>query len=205
PDVYYNENIIGLLQNYRSAFLRLTTHYQSKKSIDPAFNERAIGVLDRMEKVMPEEVIPFRSFQLPLEFARMYYNAERPEELERRLERILKLYHLRPSDKAFLAGYYSELLENFPKAESLATVSLNEQPNNPQAVSALISIYEKTGQLEKAVKALENYVAFRPDDRAAQGRLAALKLKLTAGDSLNTQDTENGTDPENSTGSQESK
>jgi tetratricopeptide (TPR) repeat protein len=205
PDVYYNDNVLGLLQNYRSAFLRLTTHYQSKKSIDPTFNEKAIGVLDRMENVMPEEVIPLRSFQLSLNFGRMYFDAGRPDELERRIERILKLYTLRPSDKAFLAGHYSQFLENYAKAESLATASLDEQPNNPQAVSTLIDVYQKTNQLDKAVKALENYVAFRPDDRAAQGQLAALKLQAATNDSLGTQDTENGTTPESGAGSKDSK
>lgn len=58
PDVYYNENIIGLLQNYRSAFFRLATHYLSTEE-QGRFNE----VLQKLYAVMPPEVIPFTNAQ----------------------------------------------------------------------------------------------------------------------------------------------
>ncbi len=54
PDVYYNENIIGLLQNYRSAFFRLGTHY-----LDSGNEARFEEVMQRLYEIMPPEVIPF--------------------------------------------------------------------------------------------------------------------------------------------------
>ena len=58
PDVYYNENIIGLLQNYRSAFFRLATHYLSQQD-----KENFKVVINKMYEVMPPEVIPFTNSQ----------------------------------------------------------------------------------------------------------------------------------------------
>lgn len=184
PDIYYNRNIIGLLQNYRSAFLRLTTFYHSKRATDPVYTERAVGVLDRMEEVMPEEVIPLRSYQLSLNFGVMYADAGRPEELEARIERAMKQYDLRPDDKVFLAGHYFQFLKNYAKAESLGLAALDEQPTHTQAVGTLLKIYEETERFDKAVEVLQKYVAFRPDDPYAKSRLVKFKAKLAAGDSL---------------------
>ena len=58
PDVYYNDNIIGLLQNYRSAFFRLSDFYL-KSNNKVLFKE----VMQRVNTVMPPEVIPFTSPQ----------------------------------------------------------------------------------------------------------------------------------------------
>lgn len=57
-DVYYNENIIGLLQNYRSAFFRLAGHYLGTKEMD-----RFKTVIQKLYEVMPPEVIPFTNAQ----------------------------------------------------------------------------------------------------------------------------------------------
>ena len=54
PDVYFNENIIGLLQNYRSAFFRLATHY-----LETGNRQRFEEVIQKLYEVMPPEVIPF--------------------------------------------------------------------------------------------------------------------------------------------------
>ena len=58
PDVYYNDNIIGLLQNYRSAFFRLATHYLTVDNKD-RFKE----VVQKLYEVMPPSVIPYTNNQ----------------------------------------------------------------------------------------------------------------------------------------------
>jgi hypothetical protein len=58
PDVYFNENIMGLLQNYRSAFFRLSSLYLQNKEMD-RFKE----VIQKIYTVMPPEVIPFTNNQ----------------------------------------------------------------------------------------------------------------------------------------------
>ncbi|RMF58069.1 MAG: DUF2723 domain-containing protein [Calditrichaeota bacterium] len=58
PDVYYNNNIIGLLQNYRSAFFQLANYYLANKD-----KERFREVVQKAYQVMPPEVIPYTNPQ----------------------------------------------------------------------------------------------------------------------------------------------
>jgi tetratricopeptide (TPR) repeat protein len=106
PDVYYNENIIGLLQNYRSAFVKLVSHHGSNREQD-----KAVEVLDKMSEVLPEKVIPMRSYQLSLTFARMYNDAGYPEKFEQKVEEVLTTYPLGPNEKIeiyyWLMTYYA--------------------------------------------------------------------------------------------------
>ncbi len=83
PSVYYNHNIIGLLQNYRAAFLRLVRYYYTEKEFDTM-----LQVLDRMEDVLPEDVIPVPDFRLSMQIGQMYDMAGRPDVFIQRLERL---------------------------------------------------------------------------------------------------------------------
>ncbi|MEL6824272.1 MAG: hypothetical protein AAFP70_21145, partial [Calditrichota bacterium] len=58
PDVFYNDNIIGLLQNYRSAFFRLGAGYMERGNM-----ERFEEVIKRCFEIMPPEVIPYTNDQ----------------------------------------------------------------------------------------------------------------------------------------------
>jgi hypothetical protein len=58
PDVHFNQNIVGLLQNYRSAFFRLGSQYLQNDETD-RFKE----VIQKIYTVMPPEVIPFTNNQ----------------------------------------------------------------------------------------------------------------------------------------------
>lgn len=58
PSVYFNDSILGLVQNYRSAFFRLANHY-----LDNGERERFKEVIVKMNDVMPPEVIPYTNPQ----------------------------------------------------------------------------------------------------------------------------------------------
>jgi len=58
PDVFYNDNIIGLLQNYRSAFFRLGAGYMERGNM-----ERFEEVIKRCFEIMPPDVIPYTNNQ----------------------------------------------------------------------------------------------------------------------------------------------
>ncbi len=64
PDVYFNDNIVGLLQNYRAAYLRLVREYFVKEDY-----KKLEGTLDFMQKVIPEEVIPIPDFRLSMQLS----------------------------------------------------------------------------------------------------------------------------------------
>ncbi len=84
--VYYNNNIIGLLQNYRAAFLRLVRYYYTEKEFD-----KMLSVLDRMEEVLPEDVIPIPDFRLSMQIGQMYDLAGRPDVFIQRLQRLARI------------------------------------------------------------------------------------------------------------------
>lgn len=188
PDVFLNDNIKGLLQNYRSAFLRLTNYYQSLSATDPTMSERALGVLDRMNQVMPEDVLPFRDARFSLSFGRMYAEAGRPDELEKRIVQARKIYQLRPEDELYLVQLYSHYVKNDAKAESLALSLLEDRPEQPSRYiyGWLLGFYVENKQYDKGIELLQKWLDLNPDDIQAQKQLAEFQAFATLEDSLQT-------------------
>ena len=85
PDVYLDEKTTSLLINYRSAFLRLADKYRTRKD-----NDLVLATLDKMEYYMPEELVPIPDIRIDLSIGKMYEDAGRPEEFERRMKRIVE-------------------------------------------------------------------------------------------------------------------
>lgn len=183
PDVYYNRNILGLLQNYRSAFIRLAGYYQQQALEDPEYKEKALDVLNRMNEVMPEEVIPLRNYQLSLNFGRMYAEAGQTDVLREKLQQIPNIYNLAPQDWLYLAQYYNQFLDEPATAESLGLSVLNKMPDSIEPYGWLLSFYSSNGQYNKAIDILEQWLAKNPTDQNAQAQLQRLKT-LAARDSV---------------------
>jgi pentatricopeptide repeat protein len=85
PDVYYNHNIVGLLQNYRAGFLRLAREYLLNQEYD-----RMAEVLDRMEEKVPEKTVPIPDYRLSLQIGQMYDLAGRRDEYINRLRAVIE-------------------------------------------------------------------------------------------------------------------
>ncbi len=83
PTVYFSDNVKGLLQNYRAAFLRLASEYARGQRYPDM-----LATLDKMAEVMPEAVIPVLDVRAQLEIAKLYYLGGRKEECERRLKEV---------------------------------------------------------------------------------------------------------------------
>jgi len=101
PDVYLDDKTRGLLINYRSAFLRLANDYRVNDN-----KNGILEVLDRMEEMIPEELVPLPSEQLEVSLGQMYEFAGRPEELERRLRKIIEKNSGSMQAYYFLIDYY---------------------------------------------------------------------------------------------------
>ena len=67
PDVYYLPNVLGLLQNYRAAFINLAREYLLQQE-----NEKMVTVLDNMSTSIPETVIPMPHVRLLLQVGQWY-------------------------------------------------------------------------------------------------------------------------------------
>jgi hypothetical protein len=140
PKVYYDENMIGLLQNYRAAFLRLAYYYAQRNQLDPM-----VEVLDKMERVMPEDVIPLRSDEIGLQIAHWYYRAERYDEFERRLKRILRNNPDNPTAISWLVGLY-RMQQRYPEAIALMEQWLKRYPTDAQAQRLLQELRESVSR-----------------------------------------------------------
>jgi hypothetical protein len=82
PNVYYDDQTIDLLQNYRYIFTQLALHYYNKGD-----RERVLKVLDKMEEIMPSSIIPINKEDIDMVMGRIYADCGRPQELEKRLDK----------------------------------------------------------------------------------------------------------------------
>lgn len=172
-DVYYPDNVIALLGNYRSAFLTLAQYYQYKG--EP---EKALEVLDRMSEVMPEEVIPPTSPNLSLLIGQMYRSAGRPEELKKRLDLILERSALTGQQKLSFLPYYSQVAGDRAAAESLALAILKENPDLTEGYSFLVNSYRQTGRFKEALATIRDWLQVDPDNSTANNLQRDLQSKL---------------------------
>lgn len=184
PEVYFNNNIIGLLQNYRSAFLRLTNYYRTQ-GLTQNNKEKALAVLQKMDEVMPEEVIPLRDFRLSLNFGQMYSDFGNPQGLEDRLDKISKIYNLRTIDQLYIAEFYAQILKNNAKAESLAVSLREENPETREIYLWLASHYTRSRRFDDGIQVLEKWMNDHPEDLIVKKELTELQAFASANDSLN--------------------
>jgi tetratricopeptide (TPR) repeat protein len=148
-----------------------------------------IAVLDKMEEVMPEDVIPQRMYQLSLNLGMMYAQGGRPEEFGRRIDRVLRMVELPPMDKLSLATIYSQQVNDPAKAESLANSVMQDYPERPEPYSWLVSFYVGSKNYERSIELLEQMQSRFPDNAAATQQLEMIK-RLAAEDTVS-----NGTGP----------
>jgi tetratricopeptide (TPR) repeat protein len=63
------------------------------------------------------------------------------------------------------------------KSESIFESIFASNPNNVQSLSILIDIYEKSGQYDKGIKHLEEWLQRNPNDPQARLKLKFFKTK----------------------------
>lgn len=110
PTVYFDDNILKLLGNYRQGLIQLAYHYITradqtndhdttgaslplKEKLD-GFDRlppriKALTALEFMDKTIPEERVPIKIDALSLQIGRIYADLGRPEELRQRLDRVI--------------------------------------------------------------------------------------------------------------------
>ncbi len=133
PDVHYNDNIIGLLQNYRAAFLRLAHVYYTERRFDELG-----GIMQKMEDVMPFDVIPAPDVRLPLQVGQYFHFAGKTEEFVRLAEYS---YNLAP-DNAEVVGSYVTILEREGQYDDAINVLRKWQETHPEDPEAKKKIDE---------------------------------------------------------------
>ena len=135
--IYYNDQIIRLLQNYRSAYMQLAVTYymdyqkeKRKKNPDDYIladlSSKSVAVLDQMRFNIPEETIPITSEDLHYQVARLYGDLDRKESMENIIEDLIAMEGVSPSNKVEYANVYYRELDDPETAVSILSDLQNE-------------------------------------------------------------------------------
>lgn len=175
PDVYFNRNIQGLLSNYRAAFLRLASFYHQEK-----LYQEMITALDKMEEVIPESVIPPLDRRISLTIGRMYQDAGKPQEFEKRVDYYLNQPELSIEEKLEFAQIYHQLLDDSEKAEKIALEVLEAKPSYQYVYYWLFNFYSETEKYQKGIELANQLLAINPNDMQAKVRREHFKKMMPA-------------------------
>jgi len=173
PGIHYDDNVYRLLQNYRSAFLQLATHYlDTNRPGTATYNplhplqetlatfdqlsdrDKVLFILDSMEKYLPESVIPINQDEIVLHLGRLYSDLGRPDELRKRLQRLASEPEL-TAEKHFRYGaVYLQWLGDTAAAQKQFDAVL-EQDSSPEMKLEVATAYRQMQQKERAVALLD--------------------------------------------------
>ncbi len=177
PEVYYDTNTIKLLQNYRSAFLQLIRYY-----IDNGLKEEASRMLDEMATRIPAQVIPYSHERLALLVAELYRRVGRAPEAEKQIDFVIPGTALSERERLILRSQYAQVMGEWEQAEQIFLEIIEENPNDVEAISELIHVYELSRQYGKAVRILEQWLRLNPGDLSASKMLERYR-KMALNDS----------------------
>ena len=165
PSVYYDRNILGLLQNYRTAYLQVSEYYARTKDM-----EKVKSLMINMEKNIPSSVIPWTNRYL--RFIRDSYSLA-SEQIG-----LDSLFNSNYTEKDMqIIGENLYRLGLGHKSEGIFESIYTSNPNNVQALSILIDIYERSGKYEKGIKHLEDWLQRNPNDPQAKLKLSFFQSK----------------------------
>ena len=143
PRVYLDDKTKGLLINYRSAFLRLAAYYRMKKQMN-----KVVEVLDRMEYLMPENLIPIRDDRVVLSIGKMYWDAGKPMEFEKRAKAIIAKKPDSVEAYVWLLDYYRSF-KRYADGIELMQKWLERHPNDKQAQSIIRNLQRELAKTSK--------------------------------------------------------
>ena len=142
PDIFFDDTHIGMLQNYRNAYIRLALDYENKNNIGMTKT-----ILDTMESKLPDNVIPI-DFRIYSEIGNIYLQAgsvEKYKIIAAKVEKeALQALENDPSD---LSPYRAlmDVYENLKEYQKLLDVWKHIQtlyPNDP-SVTANVAKYQQ--------------------------------------------------------------
>ena len=175
PDVYFNENIQRLIQNYRSGFLQLGL--QDLYAPDNSRKNKTLQLLEMMDSYFPPESIPTTDPELDIQIGRIYKEAGRPEKLKDRLQHIQTRKDLSLESKVYIGQIYMNEFEDMDATIKYYNNLYNEYPFIPDILYTLVQAYAMDEQKDKAREVLEHWLSLHPNDSQAIDWLSILSLK----------------------------
>jgi predicted Zn-dependent protease len=174
-NIYFNENIQRLIQNYRSSFLQLGL--QNLYSADPDGNDKTLNLLKMMDDYFPPEVITTTDAELDIQIGRIYKQAGRPEEFKKRLDQIQKRKDLTLEVKILIGQIYMNELQSMDEGIKYQEDLYNEYPYIPEILYTLVQAYAQADRQDDARETLELWLRSHPSDSQAIDWLSILSLQ----------------------------
>ncbi len=172
-DIYYNESIEKLLQNYRSAFLQLSHHY-----LEHDGKEDAKFILDEMNRLVPDDVIPYNDERSVLYYADIMNRAGIEVDLDKQLTKVIEGRYLSNRDKLWCANYMMHVFDRYDLAEKTLKEVIEAVPNDPQAKSLLSQAYQMGGKYNEALDILEQLQMQYPGERSLEVEINRVKQMI---------------------------
>ena len=166
PKVYYDNNIIGLLQNYRTAFLQVAEYHLQDNNL-----AKVKYLLNNMEEKIPSNVIPWTN-----QYLKMIRDSYRFIAEQMPVDSLLSQNY--NEQELMIMGQNLFRINNFGAAEKVFDLIYQTNPNNVHALSLLVVTLEKLQNYQKGVTVLEDWLKRTPTDTQAREKLENFKSKL---------------------------
>lgn len=165
-DVYYDRNITGLIQNYRTAFLQLAAYYANEGE-----NQKVQEIMDSMEERIPTDVIPWTNRYLKL-MKESYSFVNEPAGLDTFIQGT------ESAEDLYIVGEQLYRMKKFAEAQPIFESLYRDDPQNVRALSLLIDILDKQGQFKESLALLDDWISKNPHDNQAKLKRSQIAAKL---------------------------
>lgn len=172
-DVFFNDNIHRLIQNYRSAFLQLAINNVYSSRLDK--QELTLQLLTQMDNYFPPDILPLRNTDLELQIARLYKEAGDLDEFVNRLETLRYSPNITIENLFYIGQLYSQDLGDFEKAISIYIDLKSQYPEEFEVVLALVQAYSQLDRHNEAIDLLNKWLMLHPDHPQALQWLGLLE------------------------------
>lgn len=171
PDVFFNIRIKKLIQNYRTVFQQLAHYY-----INNDQKAKALDVVDKMQQMIPHEILPYSSELAALLVTNIYRNAGKDVNYRDYIKHVIPGSYVSGKEKKRIAGYYLNVLNDFERVDELLMPLLEDNPDDGQIYVTLVQSYLKNKKYDRGVEILEKWIARHPNDENAQKELTRIKI-----------------------------
>lgn len=162
--IYFDGNIKGLLQNYRTAYLQLAEYYMRENQV-----EKVKSLMADMEKNVPAAVTPWSN-----RYLKLYYNAFQVATEEIAVDSLLE--NMGQSEIS-MVGEQLFRMNQYPASMRIFEALYNSNPGDVQALSILINIFERSKEYAKGISYLEKWLETHPNDTQAKMKLSQFKKR----------------------------
>ncbi len=174
-NVYYDDNIKGLLRNYQGSFFSLAQYYLREK-----MNDQMIEVLDKLSAVMPDSVIPIRK-ELQFQIGRMYYFAGQHDKFKQILKRLMERVDVPLDERLQYAEATVQIYPDEAKNVETYVQQLNDDyPTHQELYYWLARHYVRANEYQKGIDILNKWLVRNPNDKNAISQIEQIQNLITS-------------------------